>query len=198
MTAVAHPLQWPDGWPSAEDSAPARYKTKFFPALKHLQKELRLLGATHVVISSNVPLKPNGEPYATEGARNYEDPGVAAYFMLDGEQAAIACDRWDRVRDNMHAVGLAIAALRQLERTGASEIVRRAFVGFKQLPPSSADPRPWWKVLDIDPHGATEKSIATAYRALAMKAHPDTGGTDAAIQELNNARDAGRTALAEH
>src|SRR5580698_11092428 len=103
MSAEAFPLQWPEGWPRT----PWRGKSRFgrnlgFAETKKLLSELRLLGARSVVISSNVPLRNDGLPYASESNRKYDDPGVAVYFMLKGKRLSMARDKywtpWENIR----------------------------------------------------------------------------------------------------
>ena len=51
-----------------------------------------------------------------------------------------------------------------------------------------------WTVLDIPGDTATKTAIEDAYRRKAKKAHPDKGGSDWAMAELNEAKsDALRT-----
>ena len=47
----------------------------------------------------------------------------------------IACDLFKEVRLNINAIRLTIAAIRQIERCGASSLLERAFKGFAALPP---------------------------------------------------------------
>jgi hypothetical protein len=46
-----------------------------------LLNELRLASGKDVVVSSNVPLRSDGLPYAQSG--RLEDPGIAAYFKYN-------------------------------------------------------------------------------------------------------------------
>lgn len=55
--------------------------------------------------------------------------------------------------------------------------------------------RSWWHVLGV-PHDADEVHVKRAYRALAQQHHPDHGGSDERMKELNTAYDAAREALA--
>src|SRR5690606_9584801 len=130
-TMEAYPLQWPDGWPRTDRPARARFDTSFARARAELLNELRLLGATGVVISSNIELRRDGLPYAN--AKQPDDRGMAVYFTLRGEQQCIPCDVWDRTEDNLQAIRLTVAALRGLDRWGAKEMVNAAFRGFKAL-----------------------------------------------------------------
>jgi hypothetical protein len=196
----AFPLQWPEGWARTvpHKRARARYKLTPESALKHLLDELRRLGAfsSAIVVSTNVPLRRDGLPYA--GVRPPEDPGVAVYWSTRAfKDRVIACDKWDRVHDNIHAIGLAIEGLRAMERAGATQILDRAFAAFGALPPSSQAEviRPFWEVFEIPQTTLAVLSLAMVearYRELAAKAHPDKGGSDAAMAELNRAREDAR------
>lgn len=128
----AYPLQWPPGWPREPGPRRSIFDTPFAKARDGLLRELRLLGATNPVISSNVRLRRDGLPYANQPEPG--DSGVAVYFELDGEQMCIPCDRWDLVRDNIQAIRKSVEALRGLERWGAKEMVSAAFTGFRALP----------------------------------------------------------------
>jgi hypothetical protein len=192
----AFPLQWPDGWkrtaPGMRKSG--NYRVDFVRARDELVREAKLLGSRpdDVVISSSLQLRRDGIPLAHQ--REPEDPGVAVYWSerRDGQhqQRVIACDAWRTVRENMRAIGLAIGALRTLDRTGASEILDRAFMGFAALPASSGA-RPWWaEELGLDTlAGLTSDKVTSAYRERATVVHPDRGGTHDAMVRLNRARD---------
>jgi DnaJ-class molecular chaperone len=82
--------------------------------------------------------------------------------------------------------------MRGIERWGASDMMERAFSAFEALPP----PRSHWETLGIRP-GSSADAIQAAYRAKARAAHPDAGGSDAAMAELNSARDAALKEIAE-
>jgi hypothetical protein len=145
---------------------------------------LRRLGATNIVVSSNHKLDRYGVP--TESKRSVGDEGVAIYFGLKGRPMAMACDRFDNAAANMRSLGLAIDAMRQLERHGGGTMMERAFAGFVALPkPNGAD---WWDILQVR-RDATRDLIEANFRRLARDRHPDRGGSDHAMAELNRARD---------
>lgn len=50
----------------------------------------------------------------------------------------LACDLFYEVRLNMHAIGLTVEAMRQIERCGASSMLERAFRGFMAALPAHA------------------------------------------------------------
>jgi hypothetical protein len=94
-----------------------------------------------------------------------------------------ACDRWDRVGDNIQAIRHTIAALHGIERWGTGEMVQQAFSGFMTLP-SPDNP---CDVLGIK-RGASRHEIDAAYKAQAKRLHPDCGGSTEAMQRLNHAK----------
>lgn len=175
------PLTWPLGVPRlrAHERRDSRFKTAFGAARDQLLNELKLLGADlrkGVVISSNVPLRQDGLPYA--GQANPADPAVAVYFWLGGKQRVFGCDRYRKVSDNLYAVTLTIEALRGIKRWGTSQMFDQAFTGFTALPPPlSHDPKPqqpWWAELHVSPM-ADVNECRQRRRELAKLYHPDSG-----------------------
>jgi hypothetical protein len=104
----------------------------------------------------------------------------------------MACDTWESTAENAHAIELALEALRQIERTGASQILERAFTGFAALPSSTH--RSWRQVLELTAAPSPE-DVKAAFRRLVRLRHPDVPtGSHAAMIELSAAQ---RYALAE-
>jgi hypothetical protein len=180
----AYPLHWPAGWPRSRRPQPSRFEASFTKVRDGLYGQIKLLGGTHIVLSSNVPLRRDGLPLA--GQRQPVDKGVAVYFLRKGKSMAFACDRWDKVEDNIRAVEKTIEAIRGIERWGASEMMERAFTAFEALPA----PKSHWVILGLSP-GASKADVQRAWRAKAESAHPDReGGSTALMAEINAARDA--------
>lgn len=179
----AYPLQWPEGWPRTQNPKQSRFDTSLAVARDELLNELRLLGAKNVVINSNMKLRNDGLPYSRQGY--IHDVGIAVYFILNGRQQCIPCDKWNHIRDNVQAVRLTVAALRGLERWGAKEMVNAAFRGFEALP--DPDSKQWFDVLGVTP-SASREEIKRAYRNLVQIHHPDkqTGNTER-FQEIQSA-----------
>lgn len=184
MSEEAFPLAWPAGWPRSKRKARSAFGVSFADGRDNLMRELRLMGASYPVLSSNVPLRRDGLPYAA--TREPDDPGVAVYFMWQGKQMTFACDRWDRVKDNVRAIGKTIEALRGIERWGASDMMQRAFSAFEALPA----PDPWWKMLGLNGPTRSKQEINEAYRKASGDAHPDRpGGSHDRMAQVNAARD---------
>ncbi|KAF7958244.1 hypothetical protein AWV80_01355 [Cupriavidus sp. UYMU48A] len=104
------------------------------------------------MISTNVPLRQDGLPYASY--RKVDDEGVAVYFTLDGQQMSFACDRWNKVEHNMHAIVKTIDALRGIARWGTGDMMRAAFTGFAALP-SPSTVRSWREIIGVRPGSVT-------------------------------------------
>ena len=194
MTVDRFPLAWPSGWPRT--AASARRTAKFnkkvdngrYPetkalsvadATERLQRELDLLGARYVTLSTNMELRLDGRPRSDRS--NPADPGAAVYFQLKAKPIALACDRWDRVADNIAALAAHIEALRGIDRWGVGT-ADQAFAGYQALPA----PDPGWQVLGVD-RAAPWLEVERAYRARAKTAHPDAGGSRAEWDRLQAA-----------
>ncbi|MBH8565899.1 DnaJ domain-containing protein [Nostoc sp. CENA67] len=167
----AYPLTWATIYPRTHKREAAQFQVSFSVARDDLLNELRLLGAKNVIISSNVPLRKDGLPYAN--FKEPDDTGVAVYFSLKDKSYALCCDRWLKTKDNMRAIGLHIAAMRGMERWGVGS-VEQAFAGYQALPPSIE--KKWWQILGVDVR-ASDDEVKAAYRELARKYHPDGGNS---------------------
>lgn len=185
----AYPLHWPIGQPRTPASrrSDATFKVSQEQAQRELRREVELLGGRNLVVSTNIPIRRDGMPYADAGRRSIGDTGVAVYFNLKDEQKCFACDRWWTIKDNLRAISKTIEALRGIERWGSGAMVDQAFRGFSALPPPGGHvKRPWHQVLDV-PTVASLEACEAAFRAKARQAHPDFGGSDQAMAELNAA-----------
>lgn len=190
------PLPWPLAWPEGRPRTPigARKESSFRithnDACANLFQQIRLLGGGRAVISTDMELRKDGLPFARQ---TVTDMGVAVYFHHKGLWVCFACDRWDRMACNIHAIAKTIEALRGIARWGTGDMLDVAIQGFVALPPP-APQRKWWDVLGVR-QGAPIEVIEASYRALAKKAHPDAGGTAAAWSELEAAISEARKAV---
>ena len=195
MTPVdAYPLQWPVGWTRThhDDRRASIYQVSFARARDELLRSVRLLGGADIVISSDVALRRDGLPYANQGEPS--DPGIAVYWTQGSQPRVMACDCWRTVRDNLRAVGLTIDALRAIDRSGATQLLERAFSGFAALPANAGDNgAPDWREVFCVSRDATinRAQLEQLYRAMVRHAHPDlNGGSAERMVVLNRARDA--------
>ena len=83
----AFPLSWPLAWPRTKFPGDSRFGTHgrsptVARARETLNLELGRLGASRVVVSTNIELRRDGQPYSNR--RDPSDSGVAVYFTLKG------------------------------------------------------------------------------------------------------------------
>lgn len=208
---TAYPLQWPVGWKRtlwsqrapgmfayrAEASGPGNYRgmkdITVEQACQRLLAELKRMGARDkdIIISTNLTLRLDGLPRS--GQSQPGDPGAAVYWRdtKTGQHRCIAIDCYARVAQNIAALAATIEAMRAIKRHGGATVLERAFTGFTALPAPiiATSKKPWREVLQYGNSRADAESIGQHYRILASTAHPDKGGSDAQMAELNAARD---------
>jgi hypothetical protein len=192
-TITAYPLSWPAGWQRTRNPRRSAYGDRSLAVAREaITREVRLLGGTALIISSNLELRLDGLPRS--GQRQPNDRGVAIYFKYKRKPVSFANDRWNSVEDNLWAISLALSAIRQIERTGASEMLDRAFAGFDALPaPGETSGESWWDVLGVSSQANLDE-IKAAYRSLARQHHPDVGGDPAEFDRVTRAY---KTAIGE-
>lgn len=180
----AYPLTWATIYPRTPQHKreKARFEVSFAVGRDQLLHDLQLLDAFAVTISSNVPLRQDGLPYAS--FKEPDDPGVAVYFRIKKKNYALCSDRWLKVKDNLRAIGLHIAAMRGMERWGVGS-VEQAFMGYQALPPQFSE-RKWWEILGVDVRASNDE-IKAAYLKLARQHHPDNGGSSDRMSTINAA-----------
>lgn len=195
MTSMisAFPLAWPEGWPRTKARRSSTYKVTTDAAINDLLAGLRLMQGREIIISSNVPLRRDGTMYRGDHSdQRLSDPGVAVYWTGRGRKGeavprVIPCDVWLTVRENVRALGLAVDYLRGLQRTGAGEILERAFVGFARLPETTGgEPFDCWSVLGVEP-GASRQRLSERLRELSRTEHPDHGGSSERFSAITRA-----------
>ncbi len=167
-----YPLHWPGGWPRCKYPRSSQFGKSARPSISKacdkVMHELKLLGAKNIVISTNLRYREDGIPYSRQNV--VSDCGVAIYFQMGKEQRVIACDAFDQIGCNIFAIGKTVEAMRGISRWGASELMNRAFSGFKALM-EPAQPE-WYEVLQVS-ENASDDVVMTSYRDLAKRYHPD-------------------------
>ncbi len=189
------PLQWPEGFARTRTDMRMRSRfghrgqVSFSQARRDLLVELERLGAANAVLTSDLPVRNDGLPYANGRA---SDPGIAVWFVLDGAERVFACDRWLSHAENMTAIAKSVEAMRGLERWGMADVVARVIGGFSALPPGAPAKRDWRDVLEVESLStlAPDDLLAVAksrHRQLIQHHHPDRGGDPARAAEINAA-----------
>lgn len=198
---TAHPLAWPEGWPRTPYHQRKQqhpfgskvYGLTFDRARNQLVDEVRRLGGRSVVLSTNVPLRQDGMPYAGAALKRMDEPGVAIYFMLKEKRMVMAQDIYTDIAANLRSLALAIDGMRQLERHGGGKMMERAFAGFVAMPPPG---EPWWKVLGFKEKPDNLLAANMQYRQLTKAYHPDVaGGSEEKFNEITAAIEQARQEL---
>lgn len=203
VNETRYPLCWPKDWKRTQGRTRAQFgkaprargadvqtyvpksRLSIEDSFRRIEYEMERFGVDlhTVLVSTNLRTNMRGMPTGATGEPS--DPGVAVYWNLKGKSQCMAIDRYDRVADNLAAVAATLEALRAIERHGGGSILERAFLGFAQLP-AALD---WRAILCIHPQtNVTEEIIDNAFKALAIRRHPDKGGSTEMMAELNRAR----------
>ncbi|MFC6716250.1 J domain-containing protein [Natrialbaceae archaeon GCM10025810] len=188
-------LEWPpelERTSADERESTSKFDVTLGAAIKDIKREMDRLEVDHWRLSTAMPQrKTDGLPYAS--AAEPDDPGAVLRWAMGGDQFAIGCDAYTRVRDNVRAIGLYVAEKRRMEKrpvtTGQSEFATA------RLPPADdgavVAEVPPHEVLEIAPDAAPEV-IRAAARAKKKETHPDRGGSRAAFQRVVAAEEAMR------
>lgn len=129
------------------------------------------------------------EPNTTPGRVNARghtraENAVTVRYWKGDREIVLSLDTQDTPAKNLRALYLCIDSMRLMDVRGVGEVARAAYM---QLAGPKAERDPF-EVLGLRP-GASKDEIDAMYRVKAKSAHPDTGGSDEAMAELNAARE---------
>jgi hypothetical protein len=124
--------------------------------------------------------------------KRLDDPGIAVYFTYKKKKLVMARDGFISVAGNLRSLGLAIDGMRQLDRHGGRFMLEKAFTGFLAIAPPNWK-KPWREVFGIKADWRGD--ITELYREKARLRHPDAGGNDTLMAELNVAYEEARREL---
>jgi hypothetical protein len=185
-------LDWPAGWlrtPSEERATNARFEASIATTTDALATEMDRMGIDEWRASiGNQHTKSNGLPLHNA---NPADPGFVLRWTDGGEQYAVACDDYSRLRDNLRAVYLWVHETRMRSqrpvKTGdAAFAAARLPSGEDAIVASSAPPH---EILEVAPD-ASDAVVEAAYREKLKSVHPDQGGDQAAFKRVTQAKEA--------
>lgn len=184
MQREPYPLQWPEGWKRTQWRHVPKFGAQFSRDRDSVIRQLKKRGGNHIVITSDLPTRNDGLPYANATC---SDPGIAVWWVEKGKEQVMACDRWQKVVQNMRAIDMTLEALRGIDRWGSSQMVERAFAGFAALPPGEHErvETDWRQVLGFHTGDFDIASVKRRYRELMIDAHPDKGGSHELASKLN-------------
>lgn len=182
----AYPLTWPQGYNRNARQISSRFKTHTLKRVwDSIRDEIKRLGATNLIISSNIQLKNNGTPYSTQRLKKEDDSGVAIYFQWKGKPRSLCCDQYQEVWENGYSIAQTISRMRDIARWGTSDFLEKAFDGFIAIPEDAG--KDAFSILGL-PKDATVEDVKAAFRKKAKEFHPDTiQGDNSLMVELNEA-----------
>jgi len=186
-------FDWPAGF---ERTDPAkrkrnnRYEATLRTSIDDLEAELNRLSVDHWRLSTDARHQKQNPKYPYADA-SPDDPSAAVRWTMDGEQYAVACDAYSRLRDNVRTLYLYIREKRKMEQrpveTGESEFANARL-------PSGDDSEavvarePPHAILGVAPD-APRAAVKGAYRELLKERHPDHGGTPEEFKRLQSAKE---------
>ncbi|SEH14627.1 DnaJ domain-containing protein [Natronorubrum sediminis] len=185
-------LEWPAGFertPTDDQTRNRNFDVSLSQAFDDLEAELSRLEVDSFRYSFDAnQRKSDQRPYSRA---NPDSPAFVLRWSMSGEQYAVACDRFSRLRDNVRTVGLYVREKRKMEQrpvvTGESEFANA------RLPPADDEPiaarEPPHEILDVDSN-ASASEVRRAFREQVKDAHPDNGGSSAEFQRLTAAKEA--------
>ncbi|UPV75891.1 J domain-containing protein [Halorussus limi] len=194
-------LDWPAGFDRTDavrQTTNDRFEISLSKAFDELETELDRLGvkdgtdgAPGYRYSFDAPQRQTDQrPYARA---NPDDPGFVLQWTMDGNDYAVACDRYSRLRDNVRTVGLYVREKRKMEErpveTGESEFANARLPSGNENADAVVAHEPPHEVLGVARDAAPEV-VRGAARQLKKKYHPDAGGDEERFKRVVDAENA--------
>lgn len=149
--SINSPLDWPVSWNRAGFRRTSNFeaKTLRYPTLlervKHLHRQFGLWGCREIRITGHFEFRvgyqltrPNRDERRALRRAAKQDPGVAVSFERrsgDGwTKGHVGCDTYQNLWENVHALALAIGALRAVDRYGLTQLTGRIDAALAALP----------------------------------------------------------------
>ena len=180
-------LTWPENKPRSSHRVRGAFATQLDKALRELGYEIERWRPLEYVVSRN-----NQRVYAG-------DPAVALWWVdrKTKELRVLACDKYDSMASNAHAIFLTLDAMRALGRWGAYTVEQAAQGAKLALPPPEGQSQetPWRVVLGDLPSGVAGDDALAIVQSRYRKKAAEAGGDEGAILRLNLAIEKARAEL---
>jgi len=180
-------LTWPQARPRASHRIDGKFQTSLDRALQELKEEIGRWRPIDFIISRN-----NQRVYAG-------DPAVALWWIdrKTKELRVLACDKYDTMASNAHAIYLTLGAMRALERWGAYTMEQAAQGAKLALPPPEgmSNEAPWRSVLGEVPPGVGKDDALAIIQSRYRKRMAECNGDGPEAIKLNIAIEKARAEL---
>lgn len=172
----------------------AQFKTAYNRTLDKLEYEILKLDGCDVVIEAGYTLPQIRNDGWPRGGTAPSHPGVVLYFKATAGALCFPCGTYSRMEDNLHAIALTLESLRAIDRYGVT-LQHQQYIGFATLPaPETRGTVDQAAELfaSLAGRGTQEilqerEAFRRAYRVVAARLHPDTGGDRGAWEAFQNA-----------
>ena len=172
--------KWP-GTPTPDwKRQDGKFRASYAKTLDLLEYELDKLKAKHITVEAYFrrdQIRNDGWPL---GRENPSGPGVILSFTGKTGELSFPCDTYKTFDDNMRALGLALEALRAVDRYGVTQHAEQ-YKGWAKLPPATENMRAAEGLAFVSLHSGIQPNepsmFEKAYRIAAKKLHPDNPET---------------------
>ena len=185
MIFIAH-LDWPAGRPRkiAKDRRRGTYSTggtlvSLAEANQRLADELVRHKAVDIELYADFVPAASGR--VTGQKWSGVDPGAVVRYNVDRTGYCLPCDTFTELAQNIAGLAEYLKSVRKQEALGVATL-SEMMTAFAALPA----PPSWREIFGLS-KTATLQDAESAYRRRALSAHPDNGGSDEAMQRLNDA-----------
>ncbi len=125
---------------------------------------------------------PKGARFDSMREQTEEERTVTLTYKKSGQTINLSMGKQRRAMDNLRVLYLAIDSMRLNEKRGIGDVIESAYL---QLAAPRQEKSPW-EILGIYPESSIIIAEA-AYKVAAKKAHPDNGGSQEQMAEVNKA-----------
>lgn len=125
---------------------------------------------------------PRGARLTAQWQEEQDRNVILSFNMPGGKHVNLSMSKQNRAVDNLRVLYLAVEDMRMNEKRGIAEVVQSAYM---QLGEGTTERNPY-EVLGLMSNAPLEVAEAS-YKARVKVAHPDAGGSDEQMKELNEA-----------
>lgn len=134
-----YPLKWPDNIPPRLKQIRSGFRNRMsiLQAIAELESALKKYGASGATLYTNMKFDSVGEPLPLKGKP--VGAGVSLTFISNNNQVVMACDKYDRIADNIRAMAETIFSYYKIKNYGTKFHVSRPYQSERQSIQASAE-----------------------------------------------------------